>query len=96
MPLVAGMVTVGSVSYPSNVLADFVLSDGETLVAIEPVLEAEANHGTFEGGTTGTVADTRENLAVPKDEQRSGGGGFNIPTGAPPSPLYCRSCRKMI
>jgi len=45
-PLVAGMVTVGSVSYPSNVLADFVLSDGETFVATEPVMEGEANYGS--------------------------------------------------
>lgn len=52
----------------------------------EPSLEPHANFGAFEGGVTGTKKDTQTNLQIPKDTQL-GGGGFNIPTGAPPSPL---------
>jgi hypothetical protein len=66
---------------------EFILTDGVTVTDIEPVLEGEANHGAYEGGPTGTVDDTRINLAIPEVIQRGGGGGFNIPTGAPPSPL---------
>ena len=64
----------------------FVLSDGVTETIVEPVFAEEANFGAFEGGPTGTVEDTRIDLAISEEDQRSG-GGFNIPTGAPPSPL---------
>ena len=65
----------------------FILMDGETETDVEPTFAEEANHGAFEGGPTGTLSDTRVNLSVPEGDQRSG-GGFNIPTGAAPSPLF--------
>ena len=67
---------------------EFFLADGVTLTNKLPELVPhEANEGAFEGGPTGTMADAGVELQVPEDEQRSG-GGFNIPTGAAPSPLY--------
>lgn len=67
----------------------FILSDGVTVVDEEPALIPErANESAFEGGPTGTAADAGIELAIPEDVQRGGGGGFNIPTGAPPSPLF--------
>ncbi|NOY61857.1 MAG: multicopper oxidase domain-containing protein [Gammaproteobacteria bacterium] len=73
---------------PSVGMSDYFLADGVTLVEGEPVLiPRDANVGTFEGGPTGTVADARINIAVPESVQR-GGGGYNIPTGANPSPMY--------
>ncbi|MFQ5435113.1 MAG: hypothetical protein ACE5FD_09585, partial [Anaerolineae bacterium] len=68
-----------------------VLADGVTMVPHETMPEltaGETNAGAFEGGPTGTLDDTRINLQVPESVQTSGGGGFNIPTGAPPSPLF--------
>ncbi|MEO1930135.1 MAG: hypothetical protein ABGX51_07210, partial [Gammaproteobacteria bacterium] len=66
---------------------EFFLADGVTLTNKLPELVPhEANEGAFEGGPTGTMADAGVELQVPEDEQRSG-GGFNIPTGAAPSPL---------
>jgi cytochrome c peroxidase/FtsP/CotA-like multicopper oxidase with cupredoxin domain len=56
-------------------------------ILVQPTLNpTHANHGAFEGGQTGTQADAHSELRIPEDVQR-GGGGFNIPTGAPPSPL---------
>jgi len=89
--LLVGAIAAGSVGYPSSVEAkqEFVLVDGVTVTSDEPELDPhEANEGAFEGGPTGTVSDTRINLVISEDEQRSGGGGFNIPTGASPSPLF--------
>jgi len=68
----------------------YVLSDGLTETLVEPVHHEEANYGAFEGDSDkggGTLEITRANLVIPEDVQRSGGGGFNIPTGAAPSPL---------
>jgi FtsP/CotA-like multicopper oxidase with cupredoxin domain len=42
-----------------------------------------ANEGAFEGGPTGTAADAHQNLVIPPDSS-----GVDIPTGAPPSPLF--------
>ena len=101
--LLAGVMAAGSFSYWGDAEAKngaddetetieveqrIVLSDGVTETSVEPVYAEEANYGAFEGGPTGTLDDTRINLVVPEDEQRSGGGGFNIPTGVPPSPLF--------
>ncbi len=47
----------------------------------------EANEGTFEGGATGTVADTEVENVLPKEAQRED-GTFNIPTNGAPSPLF--------
>jgi cytochrome c peroxidase/FtsP/CotA-like multicopper oxidase with cupredoxin domain len=72
----------------ADVIDNFFLADGVTLVSDEPAMIPEhANYGAFEGGLTGTKTDTRIDLAVPEEIQR-GGGGYNIPTGAPPSPLF--------
>ena len=87
LSVLAGAMATGTLSYSVDAAAaqQFVLTDGVTVTSEEPVLDPhEANFGTFEGGPTGTVSDTRINLAVPEDVQR-GGGGFNIPTGAPAS-----------
>jgi len=46
-----------------------------------------AQEGAFEGGATGTDEDAFEHNAVP-ESQTDDGGAFNIPTGAPPSPLF--------
>ena len=46
-----------------------------------------ANEGAFEGGATGTPEDAAEDNIIPPGTQ-SLGGRFNIPTGAPPSPLF--------
>jgi len=46
-----------------------------------------ANEGSFEGGVTGTEEDAGTNNAVPADQQVSG-GGFLVPTGGKPSPLF--------
>jgi len=46
-----------------------------------------ANEGSFEGGPTGTDEDTFVNNAVPEN-QTNDGGAFNVPTGAPASPLF--------
>ncbi|MFQ5444875.1 MAG: hypothetical protein ACE5EK_09690, partial [Nitrospinales bacterium] len=68
---------------------EVVLADGVTLTANLPAPNPEeANEGAFEGGSTGTFEDTQENLSVPESVQRGGGIGFNIPTGASPSPLF--------
>ena len=91
LSFMVGAICSGSLSYSTSSLAaqQYVLSDGVTVVDEEPAFEGfhEANDGAFEGGPTGTLADTRINLAVPEDEQR-GGGGINIPTGTSPSPLF--------
>ena len=81
----------------------FIESDGFTLVDIEPEFAGpvpfygntppcdpnfhEANTGAFEGGIDCTLSDAHQNLQIPEAVQR-GGGGINIPTGAPPSPLF--------
>ena len=44
------------------------------------------NHGTFEGGATGTKADVIANNV--RDGSFSGGGGFDVPSGGPPSPDF--------
>jgi len=84
----AGLTIAGATSYSSIAAADFVLSDGVTTSLTEPALVGETNEGAYEGGLTGTHSDTQVNLVIPEAQQRSGGGGFNIPTGAPPSPLF--------
>ena len=48
---------------------------------------ASAMEGAFEGGATGASADAGINNSVPEDQQRSG-GGFDVPTGGKPSPLF--------
>ena len=47
----------------------------------------QPNGGTFEGGTTGTVADAQKNNLLQAQNQRDD-GIFNIPSNGPPSPLY--------
>lgn len=42
-----------------------------------------ANEWAFEGGATGTAEDAHDNIVT-----RPNGTGVDIPTGAPPSPLY--------
>lgn len=44
---------------------------------------APANEGAFEGGPTGTAADTHQNIVTPPAPT-----GVDIPSGAPPSPLF--------
>ncbi len=89
--IAVGTLMAVSYIYPSIVEAgqEYVLTDGVTVTLIEPELDPhEANYGAFEGGQTGTLEDTRINLAIPEIVQRGGGGGFNIPTGAPASPDF--------
>ena len=45
-----------------------------------------ANEGAFVGGETGTPADASVNNVRQEDDL--GGGGYDIPTGGPPSPLF--------
>ena len=45
---------------------------------------APANEGAFEGGPTGTPEDAAINFLEPE----GGGGGINVPTDSPPSPLF--------
>ncbi|MBT3722751.1 MAG: multicopper oxidase domain-containing protein [Gammaproteobacteria bacterium] len=103
LTLLAGSVAAGSFIYAPGATAaqQFIESDGVTVVDVEPAFKnpdgtsghhgdpdfLEANFGAFQGGPTGTLEDTRIDLKVPKDVQL-GGGGFNIPTGAPPSPDF--------
>ena len=47
----------------------------------------EANHGAFEGGETGSGADTSANNIIQKSDQRDD-GIFNVPTNGAPSPLF--------
>ncbi len=47
----------------------------------------EANHGAFEGGATGSAADTSINNVQQADAQRDS-GIFNVPTNGAPSPLF--------
>jgi len=47
----------------------------------------EANHGAFEGGTTGTGEDAIANNVLQAATQRDN-GVFNVPTNGAPSPLY--------
>jgi FtsP/CotA-like multicopper oxidase with cupredoxin domain len=47
----------------------------------------DANQGTFEGGNTGTVADTEAANVLQAEDQRDD-GTFNVPTNGPPSPLF--------
>lgn len=47
----------------------------------------EANHGAFEGGETGTGADTSANNVLQALAQRDN-GKFNVPTNGAPSPLF--------
>lgn len=66
-----------------------ILADGLTITSNPPVLiSRETNMGAFKGGATGTFLDAGTELAIPESTQRSGGGGFNIPTGTAPSPLW--------
>ncbi len=46
-----------------------------------------ANEGAFEGGDTGTFTDAGLTNSLPEDDLRSG-GGFDVPTGGYPSPLF--------
>jgi FtsP/CotA-like multicopper oxidase with cupredoxin domain len=48
---------------------------------------AHANKGAFEGGDTGSTADSAENNSITKNDQQDN-GRFNVPTNGPPSPLY--------
>ncbi len=45
------------------------------------------NEGAFEGGATGTSEDGGIGNSASEDETDDG-GGFNVPTGGPPSPLF--------
>ncbi len=45
------------------------------------------NFGSFEGGPTGTYVDAGINNYY-TEEQLGTGGGFDVPSGAPPSPLF--------
>ncbi len=47
----------------------------------------EANHGSFEGGISGTPDDTIANNSVPKEDQLTG-RTFDVPTNSSPSPLF--------
>jgi len=49
---------------------------------------AHMNDGAYEGGLTGTHSDTQLNNSVPNPGEGGGSGGFDLPTGGPPSPLY--------
>ena len=103
LKLLSSVVAVSAFSFASvaGAAQQFIESDGVTVVDVEPAFKnpdgtsghhgdpgfLEANHGAFEGGPTGTLSDTRINLQVPESVQL-GGGGFNVPTGAPPSPDF--------
>jgi len=47
----------------------------------------EANAGSFQGGATGTKADTRVNGSIPLAAQQSN-GHIDVPTNSRPSPLF--------
>jgi FtsP/CotA-like multicopper oxidase with cupredoxin domain len=67
---------------------DFILADGVTIVGTEPMLDPEyAAVGSLEGGPTATTADAGINLIINEGQQLTS-GSYDIPTGAPPSPLY--------
>ena len=50
----------------------------------------EANHGSFEGGITGTGEDAADNNTVPPEDQfdKLSYGVFNVPSSGPASPLF--------
>jgi FtsP/CotA-like multicopper oxidase with cupredoxin domain len=65
----------------------FVLAEGVTCVPDQPPLDPEhASEGAFEGGDTGTSEDAGVNINA--GNLADSGGNFDIPTGAPPSPLF--------
>ena len=73
----------------NNISSGFVLSDGISISDKPPeLIPHETNRGAFEGGPTGTITDTRIELVLPEKAQRSKIGVLDIPTGAPPSPLF--------
>ena len=47
----------------------------------------DANLGAFEGGATGTAEDPGENGSI-SENQLEDRRDFDVPTGAPPSPLF--------
>ncbi len=69
-----------------DLLIDHSLPNQLTIGDLPDGLE-HANHGAFEGGPTGTDADAGINQQIPED-QLDGGGGFDLPTGGKPSPLF--------
>ncbi|RMH19765.1 MAG: copper oxidase [Acidobacteria bacterium] len=54
----------------------------DNLELLEP-----ANEGAFAGGPTGTSEDAGINNSVPENQQNNN-GGFDVPTGGPPSPMF--------
>ncbi|HIL37560.1 MAG TPA: copper oxidase, partial [Planctomycetes bacterium] len=88
----AGLLLTASVSFAYGFLYDGPPPDDpsawtDLVVGSDPHVGPEhMNHGTFEGGATGTAADTTVNNV--RDGTTGAGGGFNVPTGAPPSPDF--------
>ena len=85
-------VIVASVSlFSYNVFAQtWVLADGVTRVAVEPVgVKHFPVLGAFEGGYSGTIYDARINSLITKaqSEARENSVKYDIPTGAPASIL---------
>ncbi len=60
---------------------------GDLVVGDLPEDLPEANHGTFEGGATGSIEDTYVENVIQADAQRDD-GVFNVPTNSSPSPLF--------
>ncbi len=60
-----------------------------TELSIEDLPEgiSDANEKAFEGGKTGTPADTEANNSIAEEDQRDD-GTFNVPSNGPPSPLF--------
>lgn len=56
---------------------------GEKEAIDDLALLPPAHEGSFEGGTTGTHDDAHEDIVL-----RDPGTGVDVPTGAPPSPLF--------
>jgi len=82
--VVAGALGVGLVA--AQVLCDgVILADGSCAAAPPPFDPVHANEGAFVGGVTGTFEDAGINI---NDTNLRGGGGFDIPSGGLPSPLF--------
>ncbi|GAB4199559.1 MAG: hypothetical protein Tsb002_35220 [Wenzhouxiangellaceae bacterium] len=92
----AGLCLALAVAFGSNAYGQAQSFDSGDESALSPLVFGgdlpddieEANHGAFEGGTTGHPEDAAEQNVISEEDQREDGLFFNIPTNGPPSPLF--------
>lgn len=75
----SGTVSTSDPSVATELVYD---PDGKLLLG-----KPHVNQGSFEGGETGSAADTTLNNVLPPEKQREA-ARFNVPSNGPPSPLF--------